>query len=94
VLADLLSELWGYPSRQGGASSGHMQGKRRGGGCAGVVMRLQFASESGVLSFVSTTTVFGTPVHVALSELAIESFFPVDAADAAAADAVRRLAEN
>jgi hypothetical protein len=32
----------------------------------------------GVLSFFSTTTVFGTPVDVTLSELAIEAFFPAD----------------
>lgn len=31
------------------------------------------------LSFVSTTTVFGTPLDVAVSELAIETFFPADA---------------
>jgi hypothetical protein len=33
-----------------------------------------------VLSFYSTTMVFGTPVDVTLSELAIEAFFPADAA--------------
>ncbi|HEX6013321.1 MAG TPA: hypothetical protein VFY87_16280, partial [Geminicoccaceae bacterium] len=33
--------------------------------------------------------VFGTPIEVTLAELALESFFP---ADAATADAVRRLA--
>ncbi len=38
----------------------------------------------GVLSFISTTTVFGTPIDVTLSELALESFFPADAATAAA----------
>jgi hypothetical protein len=31
-----------------------------------------------VLSFLSTITVFGTPLDVTLSELAIESFFPAD----------------
>ena len=31
-----------------------------------------------VLSFISTTTVFGTPLDVTLSELAIETFFPAD----------------
>jgi hypothetical protein len=43
-----------------------------------------------VLSFFSTTTVFGTPLDITLSELAIESFFP---ADTATADVMRRLAE-
>jgi transcriptional regulator with XRE-family HTH domain len=92
VLADLLGELRGYPSRQG-----EHQGEHRADACkasdgaagwAGVVVPLKFASESGVLSFVSTTTVFGTPVEITLSELAIESFFP---ADAATADIMRRL---
>jgi transcriptional regulator with XRE-family HTH domain len=36
------------------------------------------------LSFLSTTTVFGTPVEVTLSEVAIEAFFPADAETAAA----------
>jgi hypothetical protein len=40
-----------------------------------------------VLSFFSTTTLFGTPVDITLSDLAIESFFP---ADAASRDIVRR----
>jgi transcriptional regulator with XRE-family HTH domain len=55
---------------------------------AGVVVPLQLVSEGGTLSFLSTTTVFGTPVDVTLSELAIESFFP---ADAATAQAMQRL---
>lgn len=38
------------------------------------------------LAFLSTTTIFGSPVDVTLSELAIESFFP---ADRATADALR-----
>jgi hypothetical protein len=41
---------------------------------------LQLATEAGVLSLFSTTTVFGTPVDVTVSELAIESFFPADEA--------------
>jgi hypothetical protein len=31
-----------------------------------------------VLSFFSTTMIFGTPVDVTLSELALETFFPAD----------------
>jgi len=34
----------------------------------------------GKLSFISTITIFGTPVDVTLQELAVESFFPADAA--------------
>jgi len=36
-----------------------------------------------VLSLLSTTTLFGTPRDVTLAELAIESFYPADAATAA-----------
>jgi hypothetical protein len=35
------------------------------------------------------TTVFGTPVDITLSELAVEAFLP---ADAATAEALRRIA--
>ena len=49
---------------------------------AGVVVPLRLATEAGTLSLFSTTTIFGTPVDITLSELAIESFFPADAATA------------
>jgi len=40
---------------------------------------LKLRSEGGeVLSFFSTTMVFGTPVDITLSELALETFFPAD----------------
>lgn len=44
----------------------------------GVVMPFCFQSARGTLSFISTTTIFGTPVDVTLQELAVESFFPAD----------------
>src|SRR5579883_3121507 len=84
ALADLLSELRKYPA---GRNCRHATGP---GEFAGVVVPLRLASPSGVLSFFSTTTVFGTPVDITLSELAIESFFP---ADAATADIMRRFPE-
>jgi hypothetical protein len=37
-----------------------------------------------ILSFLSMTTVFGTPIDITLSELAIEAFLPADAETAAA----------
>lgn len=49
---------------------------------AGVVVPLRFKTEARTLSLFSTTTIFGTPVDITLSELAIESFFPADAATA------------
>jgi transcriptional regulator with XRE-family HTH domain len=57
----------------------------------GVIVPMRLALEGGVvLSLFSTTTIFGTPVDVTLSELAVESFFP---ADAESADILRRLAD-
>lgn len=50
---------------------------------AGLAVPLELRTEAGVLSFLSTTTVFGTPVDISLSELAIESFFPADEQTAA-----------
>ena len=44
----------------------------------------------GRLSLISTTTVFGTPVDVTLSELAIEAFFPADRESAALLAALRQ----
>lgn len=44
-----------------------------------IAVPLVLESPVGRLSFLSATTVFGTPVEVTLSELAIESFFPADA---------------
>lgn len=43
-----------------------------------VAVPFQVVMPSGVLSFISTITIFGTPVDVTLQELAVESFFPAD----------------
>jgi transcriptional regulator with XRE-family HTH domain len=51
---------------------------------AGLIVPLRLRAGEVVLSFISTTTVFGTPVDVTLSELALETFFPADAATQAA----------
>jgi len=55
-----------------------------------VVVPLVVDTPLGRLSFISTTTVFGTPVDVTLSELALETFFP---ADAQTAERLQRAAE-
>ncbi|MBB4822154.1 transcriptional regulator with XRE-family HTH domain [Pseudomonas alcaligenes] len=44
----------------------------------GVLVPLQLDTPLGVISFISTITVFGTPVDVTLSELALETLFPAD----------------
>ncbi|HEY6403017.1 MAG TPA: transcriptional regulator, partial [Blastocatellia bacterium] len=77
VLEELLNELSGYPMHDVGEASHNEE-------YAGVVVPFRFITEQGVLSFISTTTIFGTPVDITLSELAVESFFPADAATAMA----------
>lgn len=47
-----------------------------------VAIPLKLRHGDQILSFFSTTMVFGTPVDITLSELAIEAFFPADAATA------------
>ncbi len=78
ALGALLDELHGYPVPGEGA------GAQLGGEHPGVVVPFQFRTPAGVLSFISTTTIFGTPVDVTLQELAVESFFPADTFTAAA----------
>jgi transcriptional regulator with XRE-family HTH domain len=79
VLQALHDELAAYPVGDAGhaATAG-------GGELSSVVVPFQLRTEAGVLSFISTTTIFGTPVDVTLQELAVESFFPADAATAQA----------
>lgn len=48
-----------------------------------VAIPFQLRRDGVVLSFISTTMVFGTPVDITLSELAIETFFPADQATVA-----------
>ena len=79
VLIELMRELRDYPSPPEPAGTDRF---------GGVLIPLELNTELGRLSFFSTTTVFGTPVEITVSELAIESFFP---ADAATTDAMRRL---
>jgi hypothetical protein len=47
-----------------------------------IVIPFRIRIKAGSLSFFTTTMLFGTPVDVTLSELAVESFFPADAATA------------
>jgi transcriptional regulator with XRE-family HTH domain len=49
-----------------------------------IAVPLRLRTHGGVLSFLSTVTVFGTPVEITLSELSLEAFYPADPATAAA----------
>ena len=71
VLLALHAELAAYPSR---ASAG------RPSDFAGIAvpLRLRLEGSAEPLCFISTTTVFGTPVDVTLEELALECFYPAD----------------
>ena len=77
-LVALQEELRAYPVPED-AHETHLEGE-----LLGVAMPLRFRSDAGVLSFISTMTVFGTPVDVTLQELALETFFPADELTAAA----------
>ncbi len=84
VLAALGEELLAYPAPQDDADdTPHPDGH--------VYVPLLLRTQAGVLSFISTITVFGTPTDITLSELALETFFP---ADEPTAQALRELAET
>ena len=86
ILADLLTELLGYPAPAEAPRKGHEAEIE-----AAIVVPMQLRVGDSVLSLISTTTVFGTPVDITLSELALETFFP---ADAETAEALRALASQ
>lgn len=82
VLIDLLRELREYP---GPRDTEHPVSF----GDSRVLVPLKLISPVGMLNLISTTMVFGTPLDVTLSELALETFFP---ADEATAELLRHLA--
>jgi transcriptional regulator with XRE-family HTH domain len=74
TLAALLDELSGFPTPPGAAAAAGDDAPAS----HQIAVPLRLRTPLGVLSFFSTTTVFGTPVDITLSELAIEAFFPAD----------------
>ncbi len=74
ALAALRAELVGYPS----------PGDEEEGDPRGLAVPFRIRTEKGVLGFLSTSMVFGTPREVTLAELAIEAFLPEDEATLAA----------
>lgn len=77
ALESLMKELRAYPAR-----IGPVRMTITADAFAELIVPLRLVTDAGTLSFFSNTTVFGTPVDVTLSELAIESFFPADDATA------------
>lgn len=83
TLAGLLDELEAYPT-----------GSERPApplGASEMAIPFRLRTDGGVLEFISTTMVFGTPVDITISELAVEAFFP---ADQATEDALRKMIER
>ena len=76
-LEELLNELLGYAYPDTIDLTPH---DHDASGDPAIVVPLRLRAGDARLSFISTITVFGTPVDVTLSELAIETFFPADAA--------------
>lgn len=73
-LQALHDEIAAYPCEGGDdASHGAAPGSH-------IAVPFELHTALGKLSFISTITIFGTPVDVTLQELAVESFFPADAA--------------
>jgi transcriptional regulator with XRE-family HTH domain len=87
VLAELERELRGYPSGLNGKRATPPEPDA-------IVHPLRLAHGEQVLSLISTVTVFGTPLDVTLSELAIESFFPADEATRAVLSALAEQRMN
>lgn len=86
VLSELLNEFRAYPLPDGAANA-TVPPEEFGG----IALPLQLRTASGILSLISTTTIFGTPIDITVSEIGVESFFP---ADAATETALRQWAER
>jgi transcriptional regulator with XRE-family HTH domain len=84
TLGELWNELNTYPVSDAKSGAGDLS-------ASAVLVPLRLSTPAGVLSFISTTTVFGTPIDVTLSELAVEAFFP---ADAQTGEVLRRIYEE
>lgn len=86
VLEELLRELSAFPG------AGNVRSLRTTipADNGGVFVPLKLVTDAGLLSLISTTTVFGTPRDITLSELALEAFFP---ADTQTGRILRRIAE-
>ncbi|HVQ10159.1 MAG TPA: helix-turn-helix transcriptional regulator [Allosphingosinicella sp.] len=68
ILVELLAELRGFPGGAARAADAH----------GGVAVPFVLRAGEAELSFLSTTTMFGTPIDITLAELAIEAFLPAD----------------
>jgi transcriptional regulator with XRE-family HTH domain len=92
ALAELHRDLASYPPppEAGPDNSADSADPIDSGVAGGFAVPFQLRTPDGVLSFFSTTTVFGTPVEVTLSEISLECFYPADAATAVILHARRK----
>ena len=82
VIQALLAEVASYPAPAGGIAPAVSEGPQR------YATPLRIATRFGTVAFLNTTTIFGTPTDVTLSELALEMLFPADAATVATVQAM------
>lgn len=100
VLMDLMKELLAYPppetKTETEPATGHPAKLTSAvhelvsSPYAAIAVPFQLVTPTGMLSFFSTTTIFGTPVDITLSELAMECFFPANPETATALQVLMR----
>src|SRR5581483_7040008 len=71
ALECLLKELETYPAPASAEAAGQESIPMDG-----IAIPLRLRTPGGILSFISTVTVFGTPLEITLSELTVEAFLP------------------
>lgn len=79
-LITLERELAAYPAPP--------PGRRERTEADAIALNLELKVGDHILSFITTTTIFGTPADVTLSELAVEAFFPANPQTAAIVQAM------
>jgi transcriptional regulator with XRE-family HTH domain len=86
VIQGLFAEVSAYPASPTSEGSASFEASER------LATPLTIATRFGIMSFLGTVTVFGTPNDVTLAELALEMLFPADEKTAEIAKAM--LAEE
>jgi transcriptional regulator with XRE-family HTH domain len=74
IIQALLTEVLSYPAPKGAVALASSDGPQR------YVTPLRVQTRFGRVSFLNTTTIFGAPADITLSELALEMLFPADEA--------------
>jgi transcriptional regulator with XRE-family HTH domain len=88
VIQSLFAEVSAYPAPPG------CEPAETFGAADRLAMPLRVATRFGLMSFLGTVTIFGTPNDVTLSELALEMLFPADEKTAEIAHAMAEELER